>query len=96
MDDDYDDEDEEEEEESDPDESIEDTDDLGTLQSTITLNRTSRLAKRSDESVTDILKGELFEDEKTRQFDSHAFREIIDDPDDEDDKTKEFNFRDFE
>lgn len=70
-------------------------DDTSTLESTITLNRTSRLAKR-DESVTDILKGELFEDEKTRQFDSHAFREIVDNEDDGIDKTKEFNFRDFE
>lgn len=70
--------------------------DTNTLQSTVTLNRTARLAKRNNESVTDILKGELFEDEKTRQFDSHSFREIVDDPQDDDDKTKEFDFRDFE
>lgn len=75
---------------------FEDSNDTSTLSSTTTLNRTSRLARR-DESVTDILKGELFEDEKTRQFDSHSFKEKIDEMDDDSmDKTKEFDFRDFE
>lgn len=83
------------EEDNEENDDVED-DTIGYQSTTTTLSRTSRLAKRDNESVTDILKGELFEDEKTRQFDSHAFREIVDDPNDEDDKTKEFNFRDFE
>lgn len=45
-------------------------------------------------SVTAILKGELFDDEKTQKFDSKVFKEAMSETDDEvDDQTKEFDFK---
>lgn len=55
--------------------------------------------KFEDESVTDILKGELFDDDRTQKFDADTFKAATKreyDEDDEDDKTKEFDFKDFE
>lgn len=54
--------------------------------------------KFEQESVTDILKGELFDDDKTQKFDAKTFKDAAKRnlEDDEDDKTKEFDFKDFE
>lgn len=57
----------------------------------------SNLYNTFEESVTDILKGELFDDDKTQKFDRDAFMNKVNHKDEsEDDKTKEFNFKDFE
>lgn len=49
-----------------------------------------------DRGVTDILRGELFEEDKTQQFDESMFKEYSKETDNEIDKTKEFDFKDFE
>lgn len=51
-----------------------------------------------EESVTDILKTELYEDERTQRFNSNEFDKLRTKMYDEDDlgETKEFNFKDFE
>ncbi len=50
-----------------------------------------------EESITEILKTELYEDDRTQRFDSDEFKDlkkkIYDEDDDE--ETKEFNFKDF-
>lgn len=52
---------------------------------------------KEETSVTDILKAELFDDDRTQTFDEKNYRESIDDNYSESlDKTKEFNFKDFE
>lgn len=48
-----------------------------------------------EESVTAILRGELFDEEKTQKFDSKTFKEAMDSSEGDDGKTKEFNFKDF-
>lgn len=55
-------------------------------------------SKYEQESVTDILKGELFDDDKTQKFDAETFKAAAKNEleDDCDDKTKEFDFKDFE
>lgn len=53
----------------------------------------------SEDSITEILKNEAFDDEATRRFDSSLIKEFhFDDEEEEeyDDKTKEFNFKDLQ
>ena len=51
-----------------------------------------------DESITEILKSELYEDDKTQRFDRDEFEDLKHKIYDEEelDQTKEFNFKDFE
>lgn len=62
---------------------------------TYEIDRIEELENFEKESVTDILKGELFDDDKTQKFDTDAFKDFQRE-EYVDDKTKEFDFKDFE
>ncbi len=54
---------------------------------------------QDDNSITDVLKTELYDDDRTQKFDDDALLELkrrYSQNEDELDKTKEFNFKDFE
>lgn len=49
-----------------------------------------------DASITEILKGELFDDDRTRKFDSSALKDYQENDYEEEEKTKEFDFKNLE
>lgn len=57
-------------------------------------------ALKNEDSITEMLKNEAFEDEETRRYDASLIKEFRFEDEDEsseyDDKTKEFNFKDFQ